>query len=104
MTLQKKSSRTLIVDGLPYRYMVRRSDAHVRDQHGPMTMLVFTAQADEGGLLQVTMYERHVGRSLPPSIVTGLIRYARRALDWDPMAKGTRKIGPDDAVAMLVGG
>ncbi|MDI6104702.1 hypothetical protein QLQ12_39535 [Actinoplanes sp. NEAU-A12] len=98
MTLAKKRSRLITVDGVVYRWRVRRRPA----QQGPLSFAI--ERADRRGTVLIatagTRPAEWVGTASPPavpSIVAGLIRRARDE-GWQPEQPGSAfplTVGPE---------
>ena len=90
MTMAKKRSRLITVDGVVYRWRVRRRPAH----QGPLSFAI--ERADRRGTVLIATTEdtrpaEWVGTAAPPavsSIVAGLIRRARDE-GWQPEEPGS---------------
>lgn len=99
MTLPRKGSRTVVVDGTTYRWKLtpgRRSvldaittvHAHKDTQPAPST-------------LEVQVYRLHA-TTITPAMVANFIKGAI-ARGWQPTGSGTFRIGPDKTVEMFGG-
>lgn len=95
MTIPRKGSRTVVVDGVVYRW----TPSPMRGYEPPMLALV--AHEDTlpaNSTLEVQTWERHCS-ILTPNIVESFIRGAIER-GWNPKSKGTFKLGPDQAAEM----
>lgn len=96
MTLPRKGSRTVAVDGVVYRW----KPSPMRGFEPPMLALI--AHEDTlpaNSTLEVQTWERHCS-ILTPDIVESFIRGAIKA-GWNPKARGVFKISPDRAAGMF---
>ncbi len=96
MTLPRKGSRTVNVDGVVYRW----KPSPMRGYEPPMIALITHEDTTpSNSTLEVQTWERHCS-ILTPDIVASFIR---GAIDrgWDPKSKGTMRIGPDEAANMF---
>ena len=93
MSIPRKGSRRIVVDGVPYMWRIRRKAA--RSQTGPRVLHVLVALAQRRGrTLSIVTSRSHPGdrakvRELPVSHAD-IAAWVRLALDtgWDPCARG----------------
>lgn len=97
MALNKKGSRRITVDGIEYRWRVRRKPSYMQGLcWTPMTYAVETANSGQPGtVLTVTTGQAHPGNWLGvqaepirPAHVAASIREAR-IQGWDPTQAGS---------------
>ncbi|GGT07878.1 hypothetical protein GCM10010222_57310 [Streptomyces tanashiensis] len=97
MTLNKRGSRRITVDGVGYRWRVRRKPSYMQGLcWTPLIYAVELANADRAGaILVVTTGQPHpsnwlgVGaESVRPAHVAASVREAR-AQGWEPVASGS---------------
>lgn len=99
MTLPRKDSRTIEVDGIRYRWMVSRQKFRIG------TLLRFTAHEDvepSNAVLTVAVQEEHCA-SITPAIAVNFIRGAIRDYHWDPKGTKSHHVNPH-AVLRILGG
>lgn len=96
MALNKKGSRRIIVDGIEYRWRIRRKPSYMQGLcWTPMTYAVEAANVDQPGTtLIVTSGQAHPSNwlgveteAIRPVHVAASIREAR-SQGWDPMLAG----------------
>lgn len=97
MALNKKGSRRITVDGVEYRWRIRKKPSYGQGLcWTPMTYAVEAVNTDQpGAVLTVTTGQAHpsnwVGveaQPIRPAHVAASIREARRQ-GWDPMVTGS---------------
>lgn len=92
MTLPRKGSRTIEVDGAVYRW----KPSPMRGYEPPMMSLVAHEDTKPANsTLDVAFWESHCS-ILTPEVVALIIRGALGA-GWKPKSRGTFKVGPDQA-------
>lgn len=95
MTLPRKGSRTVQVDGVVYRWTAKSESwppSRVR-------LIAHEETLPANSVLDLQVWESHCA-VLTPDIVVHLIRGAL-SRGWQPKSKGTFNIGPDDTTEML---
>lgn len=97
MTLPRKGTRTIKVDGTVYRWRA----THGGPDFTP-TMVTLHTHVDKqpaDSVLEVHVWTRHAS-ILTPELVASLIRGALTH-GWEPQSKGTFRLGPNDAARLL---
>jgi hypothetical protein len=90
MTIARKHTRPLSVDGVQYRWMLKETD------YGALFELLLVVEAEEyrNGEQLVAHIEapnRRENDAVTPSVVAELIRVARKS-GWDPTRPGSRPV------------
>lgn len=107
MTIPRKGSRTINVDGVSYRWVVSTKgyravvDHWGNDEHVPLK-LVLTVQEDKvpaDSTLMLEVWATHVP-SITPELAASFIRGAHRH-GWQPTVKGPYRVGADEASKMV---
>jgi hypothetical protein len=99
MTIARKHTRPLSVDGVQYRWMLKETDYGARFE----LLLVVEAQECRNGEQLVAHIEapsRQKNDAVTPGVVAELIRVALKS-GWDPTRPGSRP-ACDDAFLQLV--
>lgn len=98
MTIPKKGSRVLDVDGRSFRYLVKSS--HVAD-HRDQRELTVTVQENTEAPGRCLQFRWPSGHELFPNDVRETVRDALRTRAWDPSSRGAMvAYGSDTAVAV----
>jgi hypothetical protein len=90
MTLPRKGSRTINVDGTVYRWKA----SPVRTEPPMVGLIVHEDTLPAKSMLDLAVWEAQSGSILVPSQVEALIRVALRK-GWQPKSRGNFRIGPD---------
>lgn len=85
MSLPKKKSRLVDVDGHPYRFIVRESYNHRVSEE---TELLVTVQREEDNPGRVLQFRLGYKSSVTPGLVQSIVRQAFQA-GWDPASRGS---------------
>ncbi|WP_067486042.1 hypothetical protein [Actinomadura hibisca] len=93
MAMAKKGTRLITVDGIGYRWKVRRRPTHSQSCYGEPLSFVVEAAEEPGALLVVSLPYAHPGSAwqpaavVLPSTVAQAVRTARRE-GWRPEGRG----------------
>jgi hypothetical protein len=101
VTIPRKNSRTIEVDGVRYRWVAGRQEFK---EEGTVH-LTFTAHEDKepsSSNLTVVMLEKHCA-SITPAVVVNFIRGAIQYYHWDPKSTKGCHVNPH-AVLRIIGG
>jgi hypothetical protein len=99
MTLAKRTSRTILVDGTTYRWKAGRSERGVHSEAPVLTLTAHVDKVPSDSTLDLRCWESHCD-VFTPDVVATLIRNAKR-LGWDTESKGTFRVEPSLALKMF---
>jgi hypothetical protein len=99
MTLARKGSRTVDVDGTRYRWMGGRSSKGQYSIDPVLTLVAHVDKEPADSTLELKVYESHCD-ALTPEIVATFIRNAKHR-GWNPASKGKFTIEPNVALNMF---
>jgi hypothetical protein len=99
MTLARKGSRTVTVDGTRYRWKPGRSEKGPNFAAPVLTLVVHVDKVPSDSTLYLRCWESHCDVFTPEVVVT-LIRNAKR-LGWKPEEKGKFNVEPILALKMF---
>lgn len=85
MSLPKKKSRLVDVDGQPYRFIVRESYAHLAPSESELMVTVQREDDQPGRVLQFCLSH---GSSVTPGLIQSIVRQAFQA-GWNPSDRGS---------------